>query len=41
MSEVTIIGVDLANCVFQLHGTQADGSLPSRRNFRGRNYCHF
>jgi transposase len=27
MSEVTIIGVDLAKRVFQLHGSHQDGSI--------------
>ena len=27
MSEVTIIGVDLAKHVFQVHGARADGSV--------------
>lgn len=31
MTEVTIIGVDLAKRVFQLHGARADGSVAFRR----------
>ena len=31
MSEVTIIGVDLAKRVFQLHGAHADGSVAFRK----------
>ena len=31
MSEVTIIGVDLANRVFQLHGASGDGSVVFRK----------
>lgn len=35
MSEVTIIGVDLAKRVFQLHGAHADGSVAFRKKLRG------
>ena len=31
MGEVTIIGVDLAKNVFQLHGAAADGSVAFRK----------
>ncbi len=31
MSEVTIIGLDLAKRVFHLHGTRADGSVAFRK----------
>ncbi len=31
MSEVTIIGVDLAKRVFQLHGAHNDGSVAFRK----------
>ena len=31
MKEVTIIGIDLAKRVFQLHGAAADGSVVFRR----------
>ncbi|MDP2738196.1 MAG: IS110 family transposase, partial [Pseudorhodobacter sp.] len=31
MKEVTIIGVDLAKNVFQLHGAAADGSVVFRK----------
>lgn len=31
MSEVTIIGVDLAKRVFQLHGAYNDGTVAFRR----------
>ncbi len=31
MSEVTIIGVDLAKRVFQLHGARSDGSVAFRK----------
>ena len=31
MSEVTIIGVDLAKRVFQLHGAHNDGSVACRK----------
>ena len=31
MSEVTIIGIDLAKRVFQLHGARADGSVVFRK----------
>ena len=33
MSEVTIIGIDLATRVFQLHGARADGSVVFRKKF--------
>jgi len=33
MSEVTIIGVDLAQRVFQLHGAHNDGSVRFVRGF--------
>ena len=37
MKEVTtIIGVELAKNVFQLHGAALDGSLVSGRSCRGR-----
>ena len=31
MTEVSIIGVDLAKNVFQLHGARADGALAFRK----------
>lgn len=31
MSEVTIIGIDLAKRVFQLHGARNDGSVKFRK----------
>lgn len=31
MSEVTIIGIDLAKRVFQLHGARVDGSVVFRK----------
>ena len=31
MSEVTIIGIDLAKRVFQLHGARQDGSVVFRK----------
>ena len=34
MSEVTIIGIDLAKHVFQLHGAAADGKVLCRRRVR-------
>ena len=37
MSEVTIIGIDLAKRVFQLHGARVDGSVVFRKKlFRGQ-----
>ncbi len=37
MSQATIIGVDLAKNVFQLHGAAADGSdAPASRALLGR-----
>jgi transposase len=37
MSAITIIGVDLAKRVFQLHGAKADGSVAFRKQLsRGR-----
>ena len=37
MSDVTLIGVDLAKRVFQLHGARADGSVVFRKTlFRGQ-----
>ena len=33
MNEVTIVGVDLAKRVFQLHGAAADGSVVFRKKF--------
>ena len=32
MSEVTLIGIDLAKRVFQLHGAFSDGSVAFRKN---------
>ena len=32
MKEVSIIGVDLAKNVFQLHGATADGTVVSEQN---------
>ncbi len=37
MKEVTIIGVDLAKNVFQLHGAAADGVVVFQGSCRGRN----
>ncbi len=34
MSEATIIGVDLAKRVFQLHGAAADGSVVFRKKLK-------
>lgn len=31
MSEVTLIGIDLAKRVFQLHGARSDGSIAFRK----------
>lgn len=36
MKEVSVIGVDLAKNVFQLHGAAADGTVVSARNCRVR-----
>ena len=32
MNEITIIGVDLAKNVFQIHGASADGKVALARN---------
>ena len=37
MEEVSIIGIDLAKCSFQVHGAKADGSVAYRRKLsRGK-----
>ena len=36
MGEVTIIGVNLAKNVFQVHGAASDGSFDNRRKRYGR-----
>ena len=36
MENVTIIGVDLAKNVFQVHGATADGSVAFRKKLRFR-----
>ena len=42
MKEVSIVGVDLAKRVFQLHGAAADGSVVFRKKLsRGRSSCRF
>ena len=42
MSEVTIIGIDLAKRVFQLHGARADGSVVFRKKLsRGQMLAFF
>ena len=38
MSEVTLIGIDLAKRVFQLHGARADGRLRFARSCHGVSY---
>ena len=35
MSEVNIIGIDLAKRVFQVHGAHSDGSVVFRKRLRG------
>ena len=41
MSEVTIIGVDLAKRVFQLHGAQHDGSVAFRKKLSRGQFLAF
>lgn len=41
MSEVTIIGVDLAKNVFQVHGAAADGSFIFRKNLSRPQFARF
>lgn len=40
MGEVSIVGLDLAKHVFQVHGAIADGSVAFRRSCRGRRFFH-
>ncbi|MCF6101859.1 MULTISPECIES: IS110 family transposase [Mesorhizobium] len=41
MEKVTIIGVDLAKNVFQLHGAAADGSVVFRKKLSRLQFCKF
>ena len=41
MSEVITIGIDLAKTVFQVHGVDADGAVPFRRQLRRRQVLAF
>ena len=41
MEEVTIIGVDLAKNVFQLHGAAADGSVVYRKKLSRPQFARF
>ncbi|RWP57661.1 MAG: IS110 family transposase [Mesorhizobium sp.] len=41
MEKVTIIGVDLAKNVFQLHGAAADGSVVFRKKLTRLQFCKF
>lgn len=41
MTEVTIIGVDLAKQVFQAHGAAADGSVVFRRKLSRGQFLSF
>jgi hypothetical protein len=41
MSEVTIIGVDLAKRVFQLHGAHHDGSVAFRKKLSRGQFLAF
>lgn len=42
MTEVSIVGLDLANRVFQVHGANADGSIAFRRKLsRGKLLAFF
>ena len=41
MTEVITIGVDLAKTVFQVHGVDADGGVPFRRQLRRRQVLAF
>ena len=38
MEEVSIVGLDLAKHVFQVHGAGADGSVASAGSCRGRRF---
>lgn len=40
MTEVTIIGIDLAKRVFQLHGARHDGSADFRCAAPAKRCCH-
>ena len=41
MEEVSIIGVDLAKNVFQLHGAAADGSVAFRKKLSRPQFARF
>ncbi len=41
MGEVTIIGVDLAKNVFQVHGAAADGSVVFRKKLSRPQFARF
>ena len=41
MAEVTIIGVDLAKNVFELHGAAADGSVVFRKKLSRPQFIRF
>uniref|UniRef100_UPI0037C88B84 hypothetical protein n=1 Tax=Roseovarius salis TaxID=3376063 RepID=UPI0037C88B84 len=41
MGEVTIIGVDLAKNVFQVHGAEADGSVVFRKKMSRPQFARF
>ncbi len=41
MDEVTIIGVDLAKSVFQVHGTAADGTIKFRKKLTRLQFARF
>ena len=41
MGEVTIIGVDLAKNVFQVHGSGADGSVLFRKKLARPQFARF
>ncbi|WP_161492627.1 hypothetical protein [Pseudophaeobacter leonis] len=41
MTEVSIIGVDLAKNVFQLHGAHADGSVAFRKKVNRAKFLNF
>ncbi|MET3524757.1 hypothetical protein ABID25_006628 [Mesorhizobium abyssinicae] len=41
MEKVTIVGVDLAKNVFQLHGATADGTVVFRKKLSRLQFCKF
>lgn len=41
MSEITIVGIDLAKRVFQLHGSRADGAVVFRKKLSRGQFLAF